>query len=133
MGSLPAATGLVLLYVLFSILQPTFGGLFNLGNMLTEGAGPIFIAMGLVFVLLLGEIDLSAGFAAGVCACVMVRLMVGYHAPWPVSIGAAIITGVIIGSADRGVAGQGPHPVVRGDAGVLPGVSGCGAVHRRER
>jgi D-xylose transport system permease protein len=97
MGSLPAASGLVLLYVLFSILQPTFGGLYNLGNMLTEGAGPIFIAMGLVFVLLLGEIDLSAGFAAGVCACVMVRLMVGYHAPWPVSIGAAIITGVIIG------------------------------------
>ena len=97
MGSLPAASGLILLYVLFSILQPTFGGLFNLGNMLTDSAGPIFIAMGLVFVLLLGEIDLSAGFAAGVCACVMVRLMVGYHAPWPVSIGAAIITGVVIG------------------------------------
>ncbi len=34
--------------------------------------------MGLVFVLLLGEIDLSAGFAGGVCAAVMVRLMVGY-------------------------------------------------------
>ena len=97
MGSLPAAAGLILLYILFSILQPTFGGLFNLGNMLTDGAGPIFIAMGLVFVLLLGEIDLSAGFAAGVCACVMVRLMVGYHAPWPVSIGAALVTGVVIG------------------------------------
>lgn len=97
MGSLPAVTGLVLLVAVFSILQPTFKGLFNLGNMLTEGAGPIFIAMGLVFVLLLGEIDLSAGFAAGVCAAVMARLMVGYNAPWPVSIGAAILTGVIIG------------------------------------
>ena len=97
MGSLPAVTGLVLLVIVFSILQPTFKGLFNFGNMLTEGAGPIFIAMGLVFVLLLGEIDLSAGFAAGVCATVMVRLMVGYHAPWPVSIGAAILTGVVIG------------------------------------
>jgi D-xylose transport system permease protein len=97
MGSLPAVSGLVLLVILFSILQPTFGGLYNFGNMLTEGAGPILIAMGLVFVLLLGEIDLSAGFAAGVCACVMVRLMVGYHAPWPVSIGAAMLTGVIIG------------------------------------
>jgi D-xylose transport system permease protein len=97
MGSLPAVTGLVVLVILFAALQPTFGGLYNFGNMLTEGTGPIFIAMGLVFVLLLGEIDLSAGFAAGVCAAVMVRLMVGYHSPWPVSIGAALVTGVVIG------------------------------------
>jgi D-xylose transport system permease protein len=97
MGSLPAITGLVALVILFRVLHPTFGGLFNIANMLTEGAGPIFIAMGLVFVLLLGEIDLSAGFAAGVCAMVMVRLMVGYNAPTVVSIGAALLTGVVIG------------------------------------
>ena len=58
--------------------------------MFTEGTGTIFIAMGLVFVLLLGEIDLAAGYTAGVCAAVMVRLMVGYNAPWPVTIGAAL-------------------------------------------
>jgi D-xylose transport system permease protein len=97
MGSLPAVTGLILLVVMFRLLHPTFGGLYNFANILTEGAGPIFIAMGLVFVLLLGEIDLSAGFAAGVCAMVMVRLMVGYNAPWPVSIGSALATGVVIG------------------------------------
>ena len=97
MGSLPAMSGLIVLVALFWILHPPFGTLNNFGNMLTEGAGPIFIAIGLVFVLLLGEIDLSAGFAAGVCAMVMVRLMVGYNAPWPVSIGAALVTGVIIG------------------------------------
>jgi D-xylose transport system permease protein len=65
--------------------------------MLTESAGPIFLAMGLVFVLLLGEIDLSAGYAAGVCAAIMVRLMVGYNMPWPVSIGGALVAGLIIG------------------------------------
>lgn len=97
MGSLPAIAGLIVLVVLFSALQPTFGGLYNFGNMLTEGAGPILLAMGLVFVLLLGEIDLSAGFAGGVCAAVMVRLMVGYDQPWPVTIGAALVTGVVIG------------------------------------
>ena len=97
MGSLPAISGLVILVALFSIAQPVFRSLYNFGNMLTEGAGPIFLAMGLVFVLLLGEIDLSAGYAAGVCAFVMVRLMVGFNAPWPVSIGAALLTGVIIG------------------------------------
>jgi D-xylose transport system permease protein len=97
MGSLPAVTGLISLIILFSIVQPTFHSFYNIGNMITEGAGPTFIAMGLVFVLLLGEIDLSAGFAAGVCACVMVRLMVGYHWAWPFTIGAALLTGAVIG------------------------------------
>jgi D-xylose transport system permease protein len=97
MGSLPAVGGLVVLVILFSAIQPTFRGLYNFGNMLTEGSGPILLAMGLVFVLLLGEIDLSAGFAAGVCAAVMVRLMVGYDLPWPVTIGAALVTGMAIG------------------------------------
>jgi D-xylose transport system permease protein len=97
MGSLPAFAGLVVLVILFSAVQPTFRGLYNFGNMLTEGSGPILLAMGLVFVLLLGEIDLSAGFAGGVCAAVMVRLMVGYNLPWPITIGAALITGMVIG------------------------------------
>ena len=61
MGSLPAVAGLVVLVILFSAIQPTFRGLYNFGNMLTEGSGPVLLAMGLVFVLLLGEIDLSAG------------------------------------------------------------------------
>jgi D-xylose transport system permease protein len=97
MGSLPAITGLVVLLILFSILQPSFASLYNTAVLLTEGSGPIVIAMGLVFVLLLGEIDLSAGYAAGVCAAVMVRVMVGYNAPWPVSIGLALLTGIVIG------------------------------------
>lgn len=99
MGSLPAITGLVALIILFRILRPTFTGLYNIASMVTEGSGPIFIAMGLVFVLLLGEIDLAAGYAAGVCAAVMVRLMVGYNAPWPVSVGSAMLTGILIGVA----------------------------------
>ncbi len=97
MGSLPAATGLIILVILFTLVQNTFASLYNFGNLLTEGAGPILLAMGLVFVLLLGEIDLSAGYAAGVCAAVMVRLTSGYGYAWPISIGAAILTGVVIG------------------------------------
>ena len=97
MGSLPAIAGLIVLVIFFSLIQPTFRGLYNFGNMLTEGSGPILLAMGLVFVLLLGEIDLSAGFAGGVCAAVMVRLMVGYDLPWPLTIPAALVTGLVIG------------------------------------
>ncbi|HVX44913.1 MAG TPA: ABC transporter permease [Mycobacteriales bacterium] len=97
MGSLPAVSGLIVLVLLFASFQPSFRSLYNFGNMLTEGSGPIFIAMGLVFVLLLGEIDLSAGYAACVCAFVMVRLMVGYDKSWPITLGAAVVTGVVIG------------------------------------
>ena len=38
--------------------------------------------MGLVFVLLLGEIDLSAGYASGVCAAVMAILLTTHGLPW---------------------------------------------------
>ncbi|GAB2466373.1 sugar ABC transporter permease [Jatrophihabitans fulvus] len=97
MGSLPALTGLIVLAIFFTIVQPSFSTLFNFGNMFTEGAGTIFVAMGLVFVLLLGEIDLAAGYTAGVCAAIMVRLMVGYDYSWYVTIPAALIAGALIG------------------------------------
>jgi D-xylose transport system permease protein len=97
MGSLPAIGGLVVLVIIFLSVQPVFRGLYNFGNMFTEGSATIFIAMGLVFVLLLGEIDLAAGFTAGVAASVMARLMEGYDQNWWVTIPAAIATGVLIG------------------------------------
>jgi D-xylose transport system permease protein len=97
MGSLPAATGLVVLVIIFSTAQSSFHSLFNFGNMFTEGTATIFIAMGLVLVLLLGEIDLAAGYTAGVSAAVMARLMVGYNWSWYGTIPAALVTGVIIG------------------------------------
>jgi D-xylose transport system permease protein len=97
MGSLPAVAGLVVLVILFSAIQPVFHSVYNLANMFTEGAGQIFIAMGIVFVLLLGEIDLSAGTAGGVSAFLMARLAIGFNQPWPVSIGAGLVVGVVIG------------------------------------
>jgi D-xylose transport system permease protein len=97
MGSLPAIMGLIVLAAVFWIVHPPFGSLGNFANLLQQAASTIFIAMGLVFVLLIGEIDLAAGTAAGVCAAVMGRLSVGYNAPWPLAIGAALVTGVIIG------------------------------------
>jgi len=97
-GALPAVLGLVALVIVFSALRSeTFTNAFNVANLIHQASAVIVIAMGLVFVLLLGEIDLSAGFSGGVCAAVMVRLMVGYDLPWPVTIAAALVTGVIIG------------------------------------
>jgi D-xylose transport system permease protein len=53
--------------------------------------------MGLVFVLLLGEIDLSAGFTSGVCASLMVVTVTKQGQPWYVGIGLGLLTGVVIG------------------------------------
>ncbi len=89
--------GLIVLVAVFWIVHPPFGTLGNFAALLDQSAPTIFIAMGLVFVLLLGEIDLAAGTAAGACAAVMARLSVGYNAPWPVAIGAALVAGLVIG------------------------------------
>ncbi|XVS66256.1 sugar ABC transporter permease [Actinosynnema sp. CA-299493] len=71
LGSLPALLGVVVLLIVFSSLADTFLTLGNIANLLAQGASVVIIAMGLVFVLLLGEIDLSAGTASGVTASVM--------------------------------------------------------------
>jgi D-xylose transport system permease protein len=73
LGSLPALLGLLALFILFTLLDSggTFPSLLNLANLLQQGAGPTIIAMGLVFVLLTGEIDLAAGTASGLAAALM--------------------------------------------------------------
>jgi D-xylose transport system permease protein len=98
-GSLPAVFGLLVLVVVFSIMRPVFFSAGNFANLLTQGASITVIAMGLVFVLLLGEIDLSAGFASGVCAAVLATLLTEQGYPWPVAVACALLTGLAIGTA----------------------------------
>lgn len=98
-GALPAVLGLVVLVVLFTVMRPNaFANLFNAANLLNQSAAVIFIAMGLVFVLLLGEIDLSAGFTAGTAAAVLAVLSSQHHLPWPVAVVGCLVTGVVIGT-----------------------------------
>jgi D-xylose transport system permease protein len=69
-GALPSVLGLIVLAVIFMQVSDQFLSKFNIGNLPTQGAYIAVIAMGLVFVLLLGEIDLSAGTAGGTCAAI---------------------------------------------------------------
>jgi D-xylose transport system permease protein len=96
-GSLPAILGLIVLCLIFGIARDTFFSAVNFANLFSQGAAVIFIAMGLVFVLLLGEIDLSAGFASGVCGAVMAILLTNQGWQWYTAIPAALITGLVIG------------------------------------
>ncbi|HWU31229.1 MAG TPA: ABC transporter permease [Marmoricola sp.] len=67
-GALPSILGLIVLMFIFSRLSAHFLTDFNIGNLPGQGAYIAVIGLGLVFVLLLGEIDLSAGTTGGMAA-----------------------------------------------------------------
>ncbi|WP_433468119.1 sugar ABC transporter permease [Spirillospora sp. CA-128828] len=99
LGALPAILGLVALIALFTALKPeTFLSKGNVANLATQALPITILAMGLVFVLLLGEIDLSAGVASGVSAAVMAKLIVDSGQPWYVAVLSAVAVGLVIGT-----------------------------------
>ena len=75
-GSLPAVLGLIVLCLVFGSMSSVFLTPGNFANLITQAAAVIVIAMGLIFVLLLGEIDLSAGYTAGVTGAVLVLSLI---------------------------------------------------------
>ena len=98
-GSLPAVLGLIVLCLVFGSLSSVFLTPGNFANLITQAAAVIVIAMGLIFVLLLGEIDLSAGYTAGVTGAVLVILITNQGQPWYVALAASIAVGTFLGFA----------------------------------
>ncbi|MGE0217466.1 sugar ABC transporter permease [Mycolicibacterium sp.] len=99
MGSLPAVLGLVVLFVVFGLANDRFLSALNLANLITQAGSICVLAMGLVFVLLLGDIDLSAGVAGGVAACAMGLTIVNMSWPWWAAMLGGIACGAVIGLA----------------------------------
>jgi D-xylose transport system permease protein len=97
MGALPGVLGLIALCVVFGVMSDVFLTPGNFANLLTQAASVTVIAMGLVFVLLLGEIDLSAGYASGVCGAVLVILITNHGYPWWIALAVSIVVGAILG------------------------------------
>jgi D-xylose transport system permease protein len=97
-GVLPVVAGLLLVSVLFQIANNHFLTAGNLVNLLVQAAVFSLLAMGEVFALLLGEIDLSIGFVAGLSAVVMAVLVQPAHGwPWWAAILAAVVVCALIG------------------------------------
>src|SRR5579875_3202179 len=86
-GMLPVIAGLVLLVVIFQVENSKFLSAGNLTNLLVQAAVFVLLGMAEVFVLLLGEIDLSVGYVAGIGGVIMGELT-GYplSLPWWVGI-----------------------------------------------
>src|SRR4051812_25446061 len=77
-GALPSLLGLVVLAAIFTAVSSRFLTLNNVGNLPGQGAYIAIIALGLVVVLLIGEIDLSAGTAGGICAGAAAQALVSH-------------------------------------------------------
>jgi D-xylose transport system permease protein len=92
---LPVAVGLIVISTVFSILNPVFLLPNNLVNLLFDCATVGIISLGIVCVLLLGEIDLSVGSMSGLSSAIIGVLWV--NAGWPV--GGAIIVALLVGAA----------------------------------
>jgi D-xylose transport system permease protein len=97
LGSIPALIGLIVITIVFAIVHQGFLSAYNIEALVIQAAPIIIMAMGLIFVLLLGEIDLSAGTTGGLCAAIMAILMLRHGWPWLFGIVAALVVGVAIG------------------------------------
>ncbi|MFC6162570.1 sugar ABC transporter permease [Kribbella jiaozuonensis] len=97
LGSAPAIVGLVVITAFFAIVHQGFLSAYNLEALVIQAAPIIVMAMGLVFVLLLGEIDLSAGTTGGLCSAIMAVLLLRHGQPWWIGVLAGLATGLVIG------------------------------------
>jgi len=98
MGALPATGALLVLTALFAYLSPYFLTKLNFANLLVQAAQLTTLAIALVFVLVIAEIDLSAGVAAGVAMDVF-YLTTTFGVPWPIGLVGALLVGVVLGFA----------------------------------
>jgi D-xylose transport system permease protein len=97
-GVLPVLAGLVLVSILFQSLNSNFLTAGNLVNLLVQAAVFIMLAMAEVFVLVLGEIDLSVGYVAGLGGVIMAYLAGPKHNwSWELAILAALVGCAAIG------------------------------------
>ncbi|MFE0647119.1 sugar ABC transporter permease [Streptomyces sp. NPDC059534] len=76
LGSLPVVLAVIIIWTVFGSLNSTFLSAQNLSDLSQQIVGTGMIAVGIVFVLLLGEIDLSVGSVSGLCAAIFAVLNV---------------------------------------------------------
>jgi len=97
LGSLPVIAGLVIIWTIFQVLNPNFLSSRNLVNLTMQSAAVGTIAIGIVLVLLIGEIDLSVGSVSGVSAAILAVLFVQTGWPLPLVLLVSLGTGAVIG------------------------------------
>lgn len=97
LGSLPVIVGLVIIWTVFASLNPVFLSADNLVNLLFDCSTVGVISLGIVCVLMLGQIDLSVGSISGFASAMVGMLWVNQDWPVPLAISAAVAVGALFG------------------------------------
>jgi len=98
LGALPVIVGLVIIWTVFASLNPVFLSADNLVNLLFDCSTTGVIALGIVCVLMLGQIDLSVGSMSGFASALVGMLWVNQEWPLPAAIVVALGVGGLIGA-----------------------------------
>jgi D-xylose transport system permease protein len=98
LGAVPVVLGIAIIWVIFWFANPRFLSADNLTNLVLQTAATGTISIGVVLVLLLGEIDLSVGQLSGLAAAVMAVLNVKHGVPGWLAILAGLATGLAVGA-----------------------------------
>jgi D-xylose transport system permease protein len=97
MGMLPALAGLVVLGILFTSLDSVFFSKTNIANLMTQTAALMTLSMALTFVIVIGEIDLSAGVTGGSAMAIWVLLVNQHGWNWVVALVIALACAATLG------------------------------------
>jgi D-xylose transport system permease protein len=101
-GALPVVLGLIAIVIYFQVRNSLFLSAGNLVNLITQAAFIVTFGMAEVFVLLLGEIDLSVGYNAALGATITLWILSGTH---PLPLWLAVIAGLAFSAAFAGLEG----------------------------
>ena len=97
LASLRVVLGLIVIWIIFQSQNDRFLSAENLTNLMLQITAVGLISVGIVYVLLLGEIDLSVGAVSGLCAAIMAVLNTQHGWNPYLAIAAAILAGLTIG------------------------------------
>ena len=98
LGMIPVAVGLVIIAIVFTSLNPVFVRPGNLSNLLYDCATTGIISLGIVCVLILGEIDLSVGSMSGLASALLGVLWINNGWPLAGAILVALAVGMAVGA-----------------------------------
>ena len=97
LGALPVVVGLAIIWTVFESLNPVFLSSNNLVNLLFDSSTVGVISLGIVCILMVGEIDLSVGSVSGFASALVGVLWVSQGWPVVLAIPAAMLAGAVIG------------------------------------
>jgi D-xylose transport system permease protein len=106
LGNWPVVLALAVMVLVFSLTASNFFSAVNFNNVITQMAGTTMLAYGIVFVLLIGEIDLSVSYVSGVAGVLVAELQVpdsGHQLPGLIAILIALIAGAVIGAGQGSI------------------------------